>query len=105
MSWCSARTPHKRGGDLKNGLTLFALAARHLDLQINRMKTNGQSLHPADTMALANHIAAAALRTKEESLQRLDHHKYATVLDLRPGGTVTLGYAKNLVQQCLVHAP
>jgi hypothetical protein len=69
------------------------------------MKTNGQSLHPADALALANHIAAAALRTKEESLQSLDHHKYATMFDLRPGGTVTLGYAKNLVQQCLVHAP
>jgi hypothetical protein len=69
------------------------------------MKTNGQSLHPPDTMALANHSAAAALRTKEESVQRLNRYKYATVFDLRPGRTVTLGYTKNLVQQCLIHAP
>jgi hypothetical protein len=68
------------------------------------MKTNGQSLHPPDTMALANHIAAAAHRTKEESVQRLNRYKYATVFDLRPGRTVTLGYTKNLVQQCLIHA-
>ena len=69
------------------------------------MKTNRQSLHLADALALTNHVAAVALRTKEESVQRLDRHKYATVFDLRPGGTVTLGYTKNLVQQCLVHAP
>ena len=69
-----------------------------MDLQINRMKTNRHSLHPADALALTNHIAAAALRTKEESVQRLDRYKYATVFDLRPGRTVTLGYTKNLVQ-------
>jgi hypothetical protein len=78
-------------------MTLLALAARDLDLQINRMKTNRQSLHPTDALALANHLAAAALRTKEQSGQRLDRHKYATVFDLRLGGMVTLGYTKNLV--------
>jgi hypothetical protein len=61
------------------------------------MKTNRQRLHTADALALTNHIAAAALGTKKESLQRLDRHKYASVFDLRPGRTVTLGYTKNLV--------
>jgi hypothetical protein len=61
------------------------------------MKTNRQRLHLADALALANYLAAAALGTKEGSLQRLDRYKYAAVFDLRPGRTVTLGYTKNLV--------
>jgi hypothetical protein len=62
------------------------------------MKTNGHSLHPPNALALANHITTAALRTKEEPVQRLNRYKYATLFDLRPGRTVTLGYTKNLVQ-------
>jgi hypothetical protein len=62
------------------------------------MKTDGHSLHPTDALPLANHIAAAALRTKEESVQRLDRYKYATVFDLCPGRMITLGYTENLVQ-------
>jgi hypothetical protein len=97
MFWCSVRTPDKRGGDLKNALTVFALAARHLDLQVNRMKTNRQGLNPADALAFANHLTAPALWTKEKSIQRLDGHKDATVFDLRLGRMVTLGYTENLV--------
>jgi hypothetical protein len=68
-----------------------------LDLQIDRMKTNRQRLHPADALAFANHLPAPALRTKVEFIQRLYRDKYATVLDLRLGGMVTLGYTENLV--------
>jgi hypothetical protein len=68
------------------------------------MKTNRQGLDAPDSLALPNHIPASAARTNEESVQRLDGHEYAPMLDLCPGGTVTLGDSKYLVQQRVFHA-
>jgi hypothetical protein len=93
----SARRLGKRGDDLKHPLAHFAFAARHLDFQINGMKTNRQRLHATDSLALADHVPTAAARTNKELVQRLDRDEYAPWLNLRPGRTVTLGYSENLV--------
>jgi hypothetical protein len=97
MFRCSARRPGKRGDDLKHTLARFAFASRHLDFQINGMKTNRQGLHATGSFALANHIPAAATRTNKEFVQRLDGNENAAMFDLRLAGAVTLGYSKNLV--------
>jgi hypothetical protein len=62
------------------------------------MKTNRQGLHATVSFALANYIPAAAAWTNEDLVQRLHRDKYAPLFNLRPGGTVTLGYSENLVQ-------
>jgi hypothetical protein len=61
------------------------------------MKTNRQGLHAPDSLALSNHIPTAATRTNKEFVQRLNGNEDAAMLDLRPAGTVTLGYSENLV--------
>jgi len=95
--WCSARTLGKRGSDLKNMPTAFALAAWHSNLQIDGVKTNRQSLHTPRPFALANHVPAPALRAKVKLVQRLDRHKHTTPFHLRPGRAITLRNTKNLV--------
>jgi hypothetical protein len=98
MFGCSARRPGKRGVNLKKALARFALASRHLNFQIDRMKANRQGLHTTDSFAFANHISAAAAGANIEFVQRLNRHHHAAVFDLRPRGPVTLGYTENLVQ-------
>jgi len=97
MFGCRARRRGKRGGDLKHTLAPFAFAARHLDFQINGMKTDRQGLDATDSLALANHIPTAAVRTNKELVQRLHRNEYAPLFNLSPGRTVTLGYSENLV--------
>jgi hypothetical protein len=93
----SARRLGKRGDDLKHALARLALAARHLDFQIDGMKTNRQGLHAPDSLALSNHIPTAATGTNKELVQRLDGNEDAAMFNVRPGRTVTFKYSENLV--------
>jgi hypothetical protein len=85
-------------------LAAITFTTWYSDLQINGVKTNRQSLHPTDSFALRNHVAAPALRTNVELVQWLDLHPHSTTaFDLRPGATVAPRNAKHLMQQCLFH--
>ena len=79
-------------------LTGIALAARHVDFQKDRVKTDRQSLHATESFTLTNYVPAPAFRTAVQLVPRLDRHKHGALANLQVRGMVTFRNTKNFVQ-------